>query len=190
MARRSGWDAGAALAAVGLWEARNQAFDDLTPGQRAAAAVLPCLLSEEALAVIDGHLDGMDPWTLPRLLEHLAGQASAKAFVVATGRPDVAEALGQMLVLSNGTPVFVGRTSDLVRAAGPVEVLVETDDPSTVRSMVEPLAVSVKAVAGGLVVRTERGQETAAKLLTQGYGSVRALVVREATVAEALARLV
>ena len=55
--------------------------------------------------------------------------------------------------------------------------------------MIEPLAVSVKVVRGGMIVSAAKGQETVAKLLTEGYGSVRSVVLREPTLEEAVLSL-
>jgi ABC-type uncharacterized transport system ATPase subunit len=112
------------------------------------------------------------------------------ALIVRTNRLDLAERFGRLIVVSQGEPVFAG-TCDAVRQLfGPSELLVQTKDASTVRCMVDPLAVSVRVVRGGLVVSTAKGQETAAKLLTQGYGSVKAVVVREPTLTESVLSLI
>jgi ABC-type uncharacterized transport system ATPase subunit len=108
------------------------------------------------------------------------------AFMVRTNRLGIAEALGRIVVVASDEPLYAGTCDECRILHGPTELLVETDDPSTSRTMVEPFAVSVKIVRGGLIVTSNKGQALAARLLTEGYGSVRAVVIKEPTLREAV----
>jgi hypothetical protein len=55
--------------------------------------------------------------------------------------------------------------------------------------MVEPFVTSVRVSGRRLVMQAEDGQEVAARLLTNGYGLVRSVVVKEPSLEEALIQL-
>jgi len=175
------------LTSLGLWDVRQEPVSKLTSSQLVAIELLPCLLSDAGLVFIDGHLDVLDPWVLESVLEvifELAGEG--KAFLVATNQPSLAQRLGSLIVWRDSEARFAGTARELIRTSRPVELLVETSDASTVATMVEPFAIEVRPTEGGLIITTPDGQDLAARLLTHGYGSVKAVVVREISFTEAL----
>jgi ABC-2 type transport system ATP-binding protein len=175
------------LAALGLWDARNVALHKLTTGMVVACDLLPVLLSDADLVLIDGHLDLLDPWALDGAFEEMFRLAEEKtAFLVATNRPELAERLGNIIVLSEGQVRYAGTVDKLVRSIEPTEIVVETDDLSAVRTMVEPFVTAVRVSGRRLVLQAEDGQEVAARLLTNGYGLVISVVVKEPSLEEAL----
>jgi len=179
-----------ALAALGLWDAKNVHLNKLTQGMVVACDLLPVLLSDDDIVLIDGHLDLLDPWALDGALEemfHLAEEGTA--FIVATNRPELAERLGNIIVLHQGQPKYAGTVEKLVRSVEPTELVVEADDLSTVQTMVEPFVTSVRVSGKRLVLKAEDGQEVAARLLTQGYGVVHSVVIKEPSLEEALVQL-
>ena len=178
------------LAALGLWDARNVALNKLTTGMVVACDLLPVLLSDADVVLIDGHLDLIDPWALDGAFEEMFRLAEEKtAFLVATNRPELAERLGNIIVLVEGQPRYAGPVDKLVRSVEPTEIVVEADDLSTVTTMVEPFVTSARVSGRRLVLQAEDGQELAARLLTNGYGVVRSVVVKEPSLEEALIQL-
>ncbi len=179
-----------ALASLGLWDARNVPLHKLTTGMVVACDLLPVLLSDADLVLIDGHLDLIDPWALDGAFEEMFRLAEEKtAFLVATNRPEMAERLGNLIVLVEGKMKYAGSVENLVRSVEPTEIVVEADDLSTVTTMVEPFVTSVRVSGRRLVMSAEDGQEVAARLLTNGYGLVRSVVVKEPSLEEALIQL-
>ena len=179
-----------ALTALGLWDARNIHLNKLTPGMVVACDLLPCLLSEDDVVLIDCHLDLLDPWALDGAYEEMFQLAEeGTAFIVATNRPEIAERLGNVIVLQEGQTKYAGPVEKLVSSVEPTELIVEADDLSTVTTMVEPFVTGVRVSGRRLVLRAEDGQEVAARLLTQGYGVVRSVVVKEPSLEEALMQL-
>lgn len=179
-----------ALAALGLWDARNVPLHKLTTGMVVACDLLPVLLSDADLVLIDGHLDLLDPWALDGAFEEMFRLAEERtAFLVATNRPELAERLGNIIVLIEGQVRYAGPVDSLVRSIEPTEIVVEADDLSTVTTMVEPFVTGVRVSGRRLVLQAEDGQEVAARLLTNGYGLVRSVVVKEPTLEEALIQL-
>lgn len=179
-----------ALTACGLWDVRKSLISHLTPSQVAACEILPLLLREGQLLLSDGGFDLIDPFVLDDALalfvERLQRGAAA---VVATHRPDVAETLGNMIALGSGGKVFVGTCSELRAQAAPNKLIVTTEDGSTVRAIAEPFAIDVQETEQGLEITCPDGQELAARLLTQGYGSVRMVTIRRPSIQDALKSL-
>jgi ABC-type multidrug transport system ATPase subunit len=178
------------LSALGLWDVRHATVNTLDQAQLAACELLPVFFPENALALIDGHLDTLDPWARETAIALLQDQRrDGCAFVVSTNLTTVATSLGNLIVYSGSSPVYAGPVADLIRSTLPSELVIETDDPSTVATMVEPFALSVRQTEHGLIVQADKGQEIAARLLTLGYGKVRSVLLREPTLAEALRHL-
>lgn len=178
------------LAALGLWDARNVALHKLTTGMVVACDLLPVLLSDADLVLIDGHFDLLDPWALDGAFEEMFRLAEEKtAFLVATNRPELAERLGNIIVLSEGQVKYAGAVDKLVRSVEPTEIVVEADDLSTIKTMVEPFVTGLRISGRRMVLQAEDGQEVAARLLTNGYGVVRSVVVKEPSLEEALIQL-
>lgn len=178
------------LTALRLWDVRDATVSKLTPSHTVAVDLLPCFLQSADLVVIDGHLDLLDPWTIVDLLELVDQQCQeGRTFLIATGRPDIAEALGNLFVVKDNVPRFAGTCRELIEQTRPAELVVELEDESTVRTMVDPFTVSVKASRGRLDLTAHHGQTLAAHLLTLGYGNVKSVVLREPTLAEALLAL-
>jgi ABC-type multidrug transport system ATPase subunit len=178
------------ISAVGLWEERDEAIQRLSPSQAVAACLLPALLSSARVVVMDGHLDVLDPVALAETLDLMREEGKAgRGFFIATQRPDLVESFGQLVALRAGESVFAGSVRELIGRSRPSTVHVTTDQASTVRTMVEPLSVSVKVGPGRLEITAHNAQALAARLLTQGYGDVDSIVIQEPTVADALIEL-
>ncbi|MES1228013.1 MAG: hypothetical protein ABUL72_05035, partial [Armatimonadota bacterium] len=98
--------------------------------------------------------------------------------------------VGNVIVTRHKGAVFAGTVRELVQMARPTEVRVETVDNGAVTAMADAFALSIHAEKGSMTITTHDGQALAARLLTEGYGSVRSVVVRQPTVSEALLDLI
>ena len=178
------------LMATGLLDVRATPFGDLTPSRAAACELLATLLSDSELALFDSQLDRLDPWVLATVEERMRAQrAHGRAFVFATNRPDLAARADGVVVLRDGQVRFAGSVEELLRSGPPHTVQVETEDQLGVRALVEPFEVSVRTEGDSLRLEAREGQALAARLLLEGYGDVRFVVVRPPTIEEALRRL-
>jgi ABC-type lipoprotein export system ATPase subunit len=193
---RKGGEAGNAaqatelLLATRLWEVRQETVGELTPSQVAACELIEPLISGAELILIDGQLDALDPWTLATVnqkMRDLSGKGVT--FVFATNRPELVRTADAVVVLKEQQVRFAGGIPDLLRV-GPRHALhVATKDQAGVRGLVAPFEVSIEETPDGLVMRAREGQELAARLLLEGYGDVRFVVVQPPTVEEALLSL-
>lgn len=175
------------LSGLGLWEVRQTPVLQLPEEAIAACDLLPVFLSDSPVAIIDGQLDRLDSWMRETALELVqVGRNDGRAFVISTNLLTIAQSLGWIVLVNGASPVFAGPVADLLRSTEPSELVVETDDPSTVSTMVEPFCISVRQVEGGVLLQADKGQELAAKLLTQGYGRVKAVILKEQSLASVL----
>jgi len=178
------------LSATRLWDYRNTSVNELSPSQEAAADLLEPFLSTEELVAIDGQLDVLDPWTLRGVLDLMRHQMTAgRTFAVVTNRPDLVSEFEALIVLREEQVRFAGSVADLLRGGPPHEIEVATENQSAVRALVAPFEVRVFPTEGGLRLEAPEGQEIASRLLREGYGDVKYIVVRRPTIDEALRAL-
>lgn len=178
-----------ALTAAGLWEVRQTLIDKLSPGQRKACELLEPLAGKAQLLVFDGHLDSLDPWALPGTVALIRKRlAGGGGLVVATSRPEIAQECDDIIVLRGSEIRYAGSREELIRRE-PVEIIVETSRAEAIEALVSPFVLSARKTETGLLLRAEEGQELAARLLLEGYGSIRAAIVKAPTLVDILLRL-
>jgi ABC-type multidrug transport system ATPase subunit len=178
------------LTELRLWERRTAPTAALSPSAQAACALLDVLGSSDPSFVIDGLLDLLDPWALAGALGLLQARLSSGAIaVIGTNRPDIASRCTKLLVLKRGGVLFSGTPQQLIQRAGPMTLEVETTAKNSARALVDPLDLSVESSKQGLKLQAVDGQALAARLLTEGYGDVRAVVLRAPSFEEALLML-
>ncbi len=176
-----------ALTALGLWDHRKTPLPRLSPSQRAAAELLPFLAAPPEVLLLDGQIEQLDPWSARaalQLLDRLC--ARGMTLVCATRNPAIAQNWDAILVLHRGTKAFLGRTDELLDRLREVRVLVAGDAHPAAKSLLEPFQLRVEQKDGYTWLIAKAGQETAAKLLVEGYLDVEAVAVRNPTLTEAL----
>jgi ABC-type sulfate/molybdate transport systems ATPase subunit len=177
-------EGGSALAATRLVDVRLKLVSSLEPGQQAACELLPALAGTPDLVLIDRQLDRLDPWALHGVYELLIEKQ--QAVVVATDRPDIAAVADLVLVLHERRPVFAGSVQNLLDQGPEATLEVETDAQKGVRALVDAFTVQARPTERGIEFTAIDGQQAAARLLAEGYGDVRMVVLRQPTVREAL----
>lgn len=179
-----------ALTACGLWDIKNRLVAELSPSQLAACELLLCLGVEARLMIIDGQLDRLDPWTLSGVLAMLRKRLMAgEALVAATNRPELLQQFDRVILLSGQRAAFAGSVQELLKHGPADEVEIESVLQPGTRALLDPFTIGVRQQQEKLVFQTEEGQELAAKLLLEGYGDVKFVVVRQPTAEQALMRL-
>jgi ABC-type multidrug transport system ATPase subunit len=180
-----------ALSATHLWDDRNANITDLSPMQRRAVALLPVLASDAKVLLIDGLLDGLNIWVQASVLELLRErQTAGQAVIVATGDARVAASMDALILLDKSRIRFAGSPEELQRAAGVNRIEVHTDSRSAVSALVAPFEVTVSEEPYGLKFEALEGQALAAKMLLEGYGDVKFVVVAQVTIEAALRTLI
>lgn len=188
--KRAG-DASSALSATNLWEARAVPLDELSEAQLAACQLLRPLAASDRVMFIDGQLDLVDAWTRTSFLSGLKHKLlQGGVAVVVTNRLELAAEFDVVVVMRDCRPLFAGSVEELLRECGESEMFVETRAQPGVRALIEPFEISVKSTAEGLQLKATEGQAIAARLLAEGFGDVRMVVVRQPTIEEAVRRIV
>ncbi|CAN5447197.1 hypothetical protein BH11ARM2_BH11ARM2_34000 [soil metagenome] len=179
-----------ALTSVGLWDLRNEAVGKLTPSHAAAAELLPAMVEGAGLRLVDGLYEALDPWAYASALERTRWLRDAgAAFVVATNRAELAREADAILVLRSGKVVFAGTPAELLRKSQPTRLTVEADGQAGVRAIAAPFSVDIHQEGGTLRMETSEGQALAARLLLEGYGNVRSVIVQEPDIVDSLRSL-
>jgi ABC-type multidrug transport system ATPase subunit len=174
-----------ALVAAGLWEVRKSPASALSPSQLAACELLPALAAQQKLICLDGHLDGLDPWALARVMALLRQRlAEGSALLVVTNRLEVMAGLDWLVLLKGGEVRYAGRMIDPARE--PLETVTVRASGVSPASLEERFAITVSRTDSGLEIAPQPGRDLAARLLTEGYGQVEAVVLRRTPLEEAL----
>lgn len=112
------------------------------------------------------------------------------ALLVATNRPELAPHFDHLVVLNKSQIRFVGTLEEMMREHGECEIEVETQNQPGVRALVDSFEISIRKTDSGLVMRAAEGQQIAAKLLTEGYGDVKMVIVREPSIQDVVNEVV
>ena len=179
-----------AFLATRLWDVRQSLVSELSPSQIAACELVEPLISDAEIVLIDGQLDAIDTWTLHSVMQLMRHQMSAgRTFVVATHRPDLIREFEDLVVVEDRQIRFAGSVEDLLRSGPPHTIEVATEDAAGVRALVAPFQVRILPIEGGIRLEAPEGQEIAARLLLDGYGDIKFVVIRPPTIEEALRAL-
>lgn len=175
------------LSGLDLWDCRQTPIPELSPGQAGACELAAIICSHAKLMVIDGKLDLVSPWTLPSALRLIGDRLrDGAALVLATNLPQYARKVDSIVVLKDRTIAFAGSYAELERSYGQSEITVETQHQPGVRAIVAPFEVSINPIEGGVQMRAKEGQKLAAKLLVEGYGDVRTVILKSPEPSELL----
>jgi ABC-type multidrug transport system ATPase subunit len=179
-----------ALLALNLWEVRQKSLHSLGAAQRVAAQFLPAILANDALICVDHQLDHLDVPVGQSVWSAMLDRRRDGAIVAySTHRPELGELADIVIVLKDEQIVFSGSPNELKRTAASTELEIFVEGANDIRAIADPFEIEVEETEHGLLMRTKEGQALAAKLLMEGYGSVKYVIQRPPTFAEALARL-
>ena len=178
------------LGRLGLWEVRTRPVSELTAGQTSAAEIYFALIAGAPIVILDGQLDQHDVVTREFVEGYLEAKlADGLLVVVVTHDVSLAERADAIMVLQDRYIRYAGPPEGLARTAGPTEITVETTDQRAVRALVEPFSISAQATETGWKFTAEEGQAVAARLLRDGYGDVKWVIMRTPRLRDALRNL-
>lgn len=179
------------LSTLNLWEDRNKAISNLGASQQVAARFIQPLIDPPDLLAVDSDFDLLDPWARDRLWQLLqTRRAEGMTLVYTTNVPEVAELADLVIVLREQQVVFSDSPQALARSLSKSTITVATNDRPGALALATPFEVTVTETPEGVRFETAEGQQLAAKLLSEGYGDVRYVVLRQPTFREALSRLI
>lgn len=179
-----------ALSSVGLWDYRNESVGKLADGHAAAAELLPAMLDGGGLRLVDGLYEALDPWAYAAALDRTRVlREQGASFVIGTNRVELAREADAILVLRGGRVVFAGTPAELMRHTQPTRLTIEANNQAGVRAVAAPFTVKIHESGDLLKMEAVEGQTLAARLLVEGYGNVRSIVLREPDLVDALRAL-
>jgi ABC-type multidrug transport system ATPase subunit len=178
------------LGRLGLWDVRTRPVSELSSGQTAAAEIYFAVTAGAPMVVLDGQLDHLDVVTREFVEGYLeAKRADGLLVAVVTHDVDLAERADAIVVMQDRFIRYAGPPEGLARTAGPTEITVETTDQKAARALVEPFSISAQATDSGWKLTADEGQAVAARLLRDGYGDVKWVMMRTPRLRDALRNL-
>ncbi len=179
-----------ALSATHLWDFRQSLLVDLSPSQLAACELLVPLASSAQVLVIDGLMDQLDPWVMVDILSLLRRRmADGACVVLATNRLELIPEFDHAVLLKASQIRYSGRVWNLTKAATET-IVVETANQAAVKAVGPTFEVSAEETEDGLILRAGDGQALAARLLLEGYGDIKSVLVKKSHPAEEIMRLI
>jgi ABC-type multidrug transport system ATPase subunit len=168
------------LTLLSLWDEKQTPLDELSSSQKHAAELIPLLMSNADVVLIDGGLDVLDLVVRDAVFGYMKQRAtSGQTWLLATHIADLAQKSDDLIVLRAGNVQFCGSVETFATEREPVTVDVQTSNAPSVKALVEPFAIDLEERANGLRFRARKGQSLAARLLLQGYGDVRVVTVKQ-----------
>lgn len=189
---RSASESTNALVAAGLWEARAVSITDASPGQLAAACLLPSLSLDFGVVLVDMLLDLLDVNTTERCLLELKRRRmqSGAVHLIATNDVSIVEQCDGVIVMKDCDFRASSSVDALLERTIPSELTVETTRAHAIRAMIEPFTIKASETPKGLHIEAFGGQEVAQRLLLQGYGDVKCVWIKKPSLAEILKQLI
>ncbi len=180
-----------ALSATRLWDVRKSSISSLSNAQIAACEIMVALASPSRILAFDGQFELLDPWTQTTILALMGKRLREGASIVMVSNSvSLAGRVDTLIVLKSQRIVFAGSIQALERKFPQSEITIETMHQQGVRALVQPLSIKVEKVHGGIKAQVAEGQSLAAKLLTEGYGDVKAVIWKRPTVEDLLKSLI
>jgi ABC-type multidrug transport system ATPase subunit len=180
-----------ALSATHLWEERKSPISGFSNAQMAACEMMVALASPSRVLAFDGQFESLDIWTQARVLALMGKRLREGASILLVSNSiSLAGRVDSLVVLNSQRIVFAGSIQALERKFPQSEISIETTHQTGVRALVQPLSIKVEKVQGGLKAQVAEGQDLAAKLLTEGYGDVKAVIWKRPSVEDLMKSLI
>lgn len=168
----------------------RETFGDLSVEEQARVELFELFVKAPSIAVIDGQLDLLDPWALASAWTVINRFTAGGGIVFyVTHRPDLVSKADLVIALSHHELRFAGPIDELLRLGPPHRIEISTNNAEGVRAIVAPFEVRVTESGSTMVLECAEGRELAVRLLREGYGDVRFVILREPTLEEALTSL-
>ncbi len=196
LAKRAAGQGGAtrvaeALSATRLWDQKKTSISSFSNAQLAACEIMVALASPSRILAFDGQFECLDLWTQATVLALMGKRLREGAsLILASNSAQLAGRVDTLVVLKSQRIVFAGSIQALERKFPQSEITIETTHHQGVRALVQPLSLKVEKVQGGIRAQVAEGQNLAAKLLTEGYGDVKAVIWKRPTVEDLLKTLI
>lgn len=175
-----------ALERLDLWEVRRARLRTLSAAQLSGLLIERALGSSAPLLIIDGLFDCLDRFAAARLWELVDIRiANGGALLFSSRSAEQARLAERILIIERGTVRAQGTEPELVARVAADTLTIESSDPLRVSGILYPFEIVIRQIPGGLEITAPDGQATAARLIREGYGFVRAVTIRRPTLQDA-----
>ena len=174
------------LELLGLGEQLDTPIAELSAGERAMLQVGGALAQQALLYLLDDPFDKADFERARRLWMELEDRCRFGAAVLfATRDPAVARRADRVLMLHRGRLLAYDTPDHLIREMHATRLEIETIDPQPVIDALGEVEFHIAEQGDGYRLSLCADDALALRLLQEGYGNVRAVYLREPTLADA-----
>ncbi len=174
------------LELLGLGEQVDTPIAGLSAGERAMLQVGGALAQQARLYLLDDPFDKADFERRRRLWMELEERCRFGAAVLfATRDPAIARHADRVLMLHQGRLIAFDTPDHLLRELHATRLEIETTDPQLIIDMLGEVEFRIIEQGDGYRLSLFADDALALQLLQQGYGNVRAVYLREPTLADA-----
>lgn len=174
------------LELLGLGERLDTPLSMLSSGQRAMLRVCCALAQNVPLYLLDDPFEGADFERASRLWGELDDRCRFGATVLFSTRdPAIARKADRVLMLDAGHLIADGTPEQLIDGLNTTRLEVEVSDPEPLMPMLEGVELQVFERAEGYQLTLYAPDTLALRLLREGYGNVRTVLVHQPTLADA-----
>ncbi len=174
------------LELMGLGEVAETPLSELSAGQRAMMRVCCALAQNVPLYLLDEPFEGADFERVHRLWGELDDRCRFGATILFTTHdPAVASKADRVLMLDAGHLIADGTPELLIEGLKATRLEVEVADPSPLIPTLEGVELQVIERSDGYQLTLYAPDTLALRLLREGYGNVRTLIIRQPTLADA-----
>ncbi len=174
------------LELLGLSVVADIPVGQLSTSQRAMLQVACVLAQHGPLYLLDDPFDHADFEQARRLWSELDDRCRfGNAVIFTTRQPEIAQRADRVLMLDNGFLLADDTPQNLVEGLNATRIEVELSDPEPLMPMLEGVEVRIVERADGYHLSLYAPDTLALKLLREGYGNVKTVIVRPPDLAEA-----
>jgi ABC-type multidrug transport system ATPase subunit len=174
------------LELFGLSEQVDTPIAELSDGERAMLQVAGALAQQAPLYLLNDPFDKADFERARRLWMELEDRCRFGAAVLFTTRdPAVARRADRVLMLHRGRLIAFDTPEQLLREVNATRLEIETTDPQPVIELLGEVEFRIVEQGDGYRLSLFADDALALRLLQEGYGVVRAVYLREPTLADA-----
>lgn len=170
----------------GLSARADQPVQNLSDGERAMLQLAAAFSQNKPLYFLDDPFDRADFERFRRLWQEMEDRCRFNSAVLFTTRnPEVAARADRVLMLHEGQLIAQGEPEELMREASAKRIEIETDEPDKVSRLLEPVEVRILDQGDHFRLSLYADDDLALRLLKEGYGQVRAVVIQKPSLSDA-----
>lgn len=174
------------LELFGLFGKADRSLSELSEGELAALKAAFALAPRSKLYLLDCSFEPLDFERRKRLWSEIDDLARKGAAIVISSRdPSIAGRCDEVAIIAGGRSIAQNDPRRLCEDVSPTEIMIEAEDPDGLGDLLPNTEIELVWDESGYRARVRQGDAEAVRLLRDGYGNVRTVVVRPPSLAEA-----